>query len=390
MHNDGWATDSYGAPARSVVIPRSTRPGTGSRSAPPWPSTRTSGWSRCAVTCRARSCTCSTARACGHSRPGDCRTGPRSPGKKPWENLCAGAYFYLDPDDRAVVATTDRHILELATSDAGGRPGLRVTRDFPVAGAVPRDGLPGGVDAGLDGSDLVRHPGGPGRHRRPVDGSGGRACARGGGGQLARGGRGRRVRRHGGRALPDGRRTSRGVHDVDWRAAYDRGSEQKPGQLSRGSGTTPTVLAGWTGGHHRQRGPPHERGVLRHRTGRKVCKAPVFGRGRAPPRTRWCRWARAASSWRTTTATPVRQSTLLGRATSRAGPRRPRRRAMPRRVDQLGDRTDVGAEVVSRQRAGLRLHEAPDLVGRVPRGTSPRSTYAPAAPPSASAPASAP
>lgn len=31
---------------------------------------------------------------------------------------------------------------------------------------------------------------------------------------------------------------------VAWRTPYDRGSAQKPGQLSQGSGTTPTVLPG--------------------------------------------------------------------------------------------------------------------------------------------------
>src|SRR5690242_2391551 len=31
---------------------------------------------------------------------------------------------------------------------------------------------------------------------------------------------------------------------VTWRTAYDRGSEEKSGQLSQGSGTTPTLLPG--------------------------------------------------------------------------------------------------------------------------------------------------
>ena len=31
---------------------------------------------------------------------------------------------------------------------------------------------------------------------------------------------------------------------VRWRAPYDRGSERKPGQLSQGSGTPPTPVAG--------------------------------------------------------------------------------------------------------------------------------------------------
>ena len=64
---------------------------------------------------------------------------PEVKGKKPWENLCAGAYFYLDRADRAVVATTDRRILEVSTSGATGRPRLKVEHSFSVADEVPRD-----------------------------------------------------------------------------------------------------------------------------------------------------------------------------------------------------------------------------------------------------------
>ena len=61
---------------------------------------------------------------------------PKVPGK-PWENLCAGAYFYLDRDDQAVVGTTDRRVLSFATSDARGRPAAAADARFDVSAAVP-------------------------------------------------------------------------------------------------------------------------------------------------------------------------------------------------------------------------------------------------------------
>ena len=60
-------------------------------------------------------------------------------GKAPWENLCGGAYFYLDEDDRAVVATTDRRILAIATSDADGEPDLTPEESYDVSDVVPED-----------------------------------------------------------------------------------------------------------------------------------------------------------------------------------------------------------------------------------------------------------
>ena len=64
----------------------------------------------CAGTSRGRRCTCSTPRRCTSSTPWSCPGRPGGRDKQPWEDLCAGAYFYLDDQDRAVVATTDRAV----------------------------------------------------------------------------------------------------------------------------------------------------------------------------------------------------------------------------------------------------------------------------------------
>ena len=53
--------------------------------------------------------------------------------KRPWEDLCGGAYFYLDAQARAVVATTDRRIL---TVDSDG---LEVLDEVDLNDVVPDD-----------------------------------------------------------------------------------------------------------------------------------------------------------------------------------------------------------------------------------------------------------
>jgi len=65
----------------------------------------------------------------------------------------------------------------------------------------------------------------------------------------------------------------------DWRAAYDRGAEQKPGQLSLGSGTTPTVLPGGRVAITDNADPRMNVAFYDTGTGEEICHAPVFGAG---------------------------------------------------------------------------------------------------------------
>ncbi|MFD8895264.1 hypothetical protein [Streptomyces sp. NPDC059566] len=75
---------------------------------------------------------------------------------------------------------------------------------------------------------------------------------------------------------------------VTWRAAYDRGSRQKPGQLGRGSGTTPTLIgpaSGPDGGYVAitdNADPQMQVLVMARGTAGpgKVCEQPVFAPGR--------------------------------------------------------------------------------------------------------------
>ena len=328
MHDDGWATDSYAGPG-----PLGTRPEV---------DTAWYGLEECATLAFDRHER--TGRAvrrpprsdAARARPrhaaardaGDLPDRPDVEGKRAWENLCAGAYFYLDPHDRAVVATTDRRILEFATSDASGRRRRSGgARRFDVSDEVPGDDCLVALMPDWAGPDLVRHrrTGGSARStRRPGEVQVPRP--RRGGRQLARGRRAGRLRRHG-RARCTGCRptapASRGSTGARRTTAATR-AEARPA-LPR-QRHHPDGAARRPGGDHRQRRPADERGLLRRRrpAGRSA-GAPVFERRtRARPRTRWSRWA-TASSWRTTTATPAPRARSSGGPHARHRPRRPRR-----------------------------------------------------------------
>jgi outer membrane protein assembly factor BamB len=68
---------------------------------------------------------------------------------------------------------------------------------------------------------------------------------------------------------------------VSWRSAYDRGSVQKPGQLSRGSGTTPTLMPGGLVAITDNADPTMHVQFYDTSDGRLVCQSAVFGAGRS-------------------------------------------------------------------------------------------------------------
>lgn len=68
---------------------------------------------------------------------------------------------------------------------------------------------------------------------------------------------------------------------IEWRRAYDRGPARKPGQLSHGSGATPTFFGPRTGHEYvaiTDNARPREHLIVyRAGTGRTVCTMPIFG-----------------------------------------------------------------------------------------------------------------
>lgn len=189
--------------------------------------------------------------------------------------LC-GAHAYLDAADRAVVATSDRRVLAVATADADGEPDLTTARTWDLGPHVPdddcvvalmpdwagriwwatQDGLVGTIapDSGevrlLDLGEEVANS-------FSTDETGATYV----------------VTTHAlHRLVLDGA----GTPVVDWRTEYDRGTERKSGQASRGSGTTPTVLDGGVVAITDNAEPRMHVVMLERSTGAEICRAAVF------------------------------------------------------------------------------------------------------------------
>ena len=238
MHNDGWATDSYQGPGPLGKDPEVT--------------TSWFGLEECATL--AFDPDGRLVALCGD------RTGPsmhlldpetmrplesldlpdrEKSDKRPWEDLCGGAYFYLDAQARAVVATTDRRVLTVDSDK------LEVLDEVDLSDVVPDDDclvalLPdwAGNTWYVTQDGRVGVAGGTG-DPTPLDLAGEIANS------IAADDTG--VYLVTTEALVKVALDTSGQPEVVWRAAYDHGSRQKPGQLSAGSGTTPPCCpAGWS------------------------------------------------------------------------------------------------------------------------------------------------
>ncbi len=170
---------------------------------------------------------------------------PRKPGTtSPLQDLCGGAYFYLDDQDRAVIETTNAQIWVVSEqATPAGTTTFNLDRTYDVSSAVPdadclialmpdwkgriwfvtQQGGVGNVAPATGAVRSVRLPGEKIVNSFATDETGGvfiasdHALYR-----FDAGADGRPVR--------------------TWRQPYDRGSTTKPGQLSQGTGTTPTLI----------------------------------------------------------------------------------------------------------------------------------------------------
>ncbi len=166
----------------------------------------------------------------------------RAPGTFSFTNFSGGGYFYLDNQDRAVVATFTGHLLVLAEDGTA----FTLVKDYDISAATAGSGIQsalpdwagriwfvttagtvGVVDPRTSHVASQRLPSGETiANSFAIDESGGvfvvstSALYRF---DLA-----------GGRPA------------VTWRQPYDRGRRQKPGQVSQGSGTTPTLIGAAT------------------------------------------------------------------------------------------------------------------------------------------------
>jgi hypothetical protein len=157
--------------------------------------------------------------------------------------FAGGGYFFLDQQDRVVIPTKDRQIWVVAQVNAPHGLRFELARRYDLSTVVPPDDaivstLPdvhgrlwfvtaGGLVGTLDpasGAVATRRLEGEGiTNSFAVDETGGVFI----------------VSTH---ALYRVDAGTAGEPAVTWREAYDRGTRRKPGQVSMGSGTTPTLM----------------------------------------------------------------------------------------------------------------------------------------------------
>ena len=204
-------------------------------------------------------------------------------GTTPFNDFAGGGYFYLDHRDRAVIPTNTRQIWVVRHRKVAGNWEFQVVRQYNVAPELnPNEGI---VSALPDWRGRIWF-----------------VTTRGFVGSIARRTgkmRGMRLRDeviansfavdkrgvfivsdHALYRFESGRR--RGPKVV-WRRRYDRGKRLKPGQVSIGSGTTPTLI----GSRYvaiTDNADPRMHVVVYRRSarsdGRKICSEPVFRRRR--------------------------------------------------------------------------------------------------------------
>jgi hypothetical protein len=167
-------------------------------------------------------------------------------GNNPFNDFSGGGYFYLDNQDRAVLSTNDRHVLEVSITSG---PGFLVTRDFDLSQEVAsndglisvlpdwrgrfwfvsRRGTVGTIDRGSGEVKLMRLPGEGISNSFAVDETGGVFIVSD-------------------KALYRFDAGDRGRPSITWRVVYPNSGIHKPSQSDSGSGTTPTLMGrgnGW-------------------------------------------------------------------------------------------------------------------------------------------------
>ncbi len=203
----------------------------------------------------------------------------------PFSDFAGGGYFYLDHRDRAVIPTTTRQIWVIGARSTPFGPEFQVQRRYDLTGSVPFGdgivsalpdwsgrlwfvsvgGVVGTVDPGTGRVQSMRLDGEIIANSFAVDETGGVYV----------------VSDH---ALYRFDAGANGGPAVTWREEYDRGSRIKPGQVSQGSGTTPSLMGADLVSITDNADPRMHVEVYRraaHVQGsRFVCHEPVFGEGR--------------------------------------------------------------------------------------------------------------
>jgi hypothetical protein len=159
----------------------------------------------------------------------------------PFTDLCGGSYFFLTHDDRAIALTTTNEVWEVSTTTT---PALVKTHSWPLASHVAEGDCLVALTADWSGrvwfftqqgtiGTLDRTTGAVHTRQLPAGETiVNSVSADETGGVYA-------ISTH---ALYRFDATASGLPAVTWRQTYDRGTRTKPGQLSQGSGTSPTLI----------------------------------------------------------------------------------------------------------------------------------------------------
>jgi len=273
MHGDGWATDSYAWPGPLGQDPEVDSAWYGLEECA---TLAFDSHDRLVALCGNRSGPVLHVIDPESMRPLDTLDLPdrRDSDKQPWEDLCGGAYFYLDDRDQAVVATTDRHLLTVSTSDGSGGADLATESTYDLSQLVPEDDCLVALMADWSGRTWwvtedarVGYADPRGEPRvLELDGEVANSMAADEDGVYV-------VTTE---ALYKLRVDDERTPGIVWRAAYDSGEGQKPGQLSAGSGTTPTVLPGGLVAITDNADPRMHVQFYDADDGTLVCQSPVF------------------------------------------------------------------------------------------------------------------
>ncbi|PXX62978.1 hypothetical protein DFR70_10631 [Nocardia tenerifensis] len=202
-------------------------------------------------------------------------------------SLLGGVYAYLDNDDRLVVVDGADRLLRVGhVRDASGRWRLESEQVADLSAVIPvGDNVTGLVPdwsgniwfaTGKGVVGLVAPSGAAVTVSLPADEQVANSISAAPSGRIAV------ATTH---ALYELRADGSGRPEVLWRAAYDRGSARKPGQLSWGTGSTPTYFGPNTGADYltivdNADGQVNAL-VFRSGSGQSVCSQPVLTKGGA-------------------------------------------------------------------------------------------------------------
>ena len=161
----------------------------------------------------------------------------REPGTFSFDDFSGGGYFYLDDRDRAVVSTFDERVLVIKV----GQDSLTLVKEYDLSRATDGSSIQSALPDWRGRLWFVTQTGvvgfvtrdGQVRHRDLREGEGianSFAMDESGGVFIVSTGALYRFDVRNGRPR------------VTWRQPYDNGSRVKPGQVSQGSGTTPTLI----------------------------------------------------------------------------------------------------------------------------------------------------